>query len=152
MAAAQAAENHGDEWGLTWHFRWAIYPSIPTWTHSQDSQAAAEALSLKISSHGASLKWTQRPWQSAQEVISYEIKRGIPLWIWWKVNGNWENNMIRIFQWRESHCRTNSSVKRNKSKWEELWESQSGIRVGELTIWVKSFEIQSSPGWSVPPE
>ena len=25
MAAAQAAENHGDEWGLTWYLRWGIY-------------------------------------------------------------------------------------------------------------------------------
>ena len=45
MAAAQAAENHGDEWGLT-------------------------------------------------ILISYAMKRGIPLWIWWKANGNWDINMI----------------------------------------------------------
>ena len=25
MGAAQAAENHGDEWGLTWYLRWGIY-------------------------------------------------------------------------------------------------------------------------------
>ena len=25
MAAAQAAENHEDEWGLTWYFLWGIY-------------------------------------------------------------------------------------------------------------------------------
>ena len=56
MAAAQTAENHGDEWGLTWYLRWGIYTSIPIWTHSQNSLAAAEALSLKISSHGTSLK------------------------------------------------------------------------------------------------
>ena len=67
MAAAQAAENHGDEWGLTWYLRWAIYTSIPTWNHSQNSLAAAEALSLKISSHGTSLKWSRRPSQSARE-------------------------------------------------------------------------------------
>ena len=56
MAAAQEAENHGDEWGLTWAFLWGIYTSIPTWTHSQNSLAAAEAPSLKIFSHGTSLK------------------------------------------------------------------------------------------------
>ena len=43
-------------WGLTWYFLWGIYTSIPTWTHSQNSLAAAEALSLKISSYGTSLK------------------------------------------------------------------------------------------------
>ena len=28
MAASQATENHGDEWGLTWYFRWGTYTSI----------------------------------------------------------------------------------------------------------------------------
>ena len=67
MVAVQAAENYGNEWGLTWYFLWGIYTSIPTWTHSQNSLAAAEAPSLKISSHGTSLKWSQRPSQSARE-------------------------------------------------------------------------------------
>ena len=67
IAAAQAAENHEDEWDLTWYFRWGVYTSIPTWTHSQNSLAAAEAPSLKISSHGTSLKWSRRPSQSARE-------------------------------------------------------------------------------------
>ena len=30
-------------------------------------------------------------------VISYVMKRCIPFWVWWKVNGNWDSNMIRIF-------------------------------------------------------
>ena len=47
-------------------------------------------------------------------VISYVIKWGILLWIWWKINGNWDNNMIRISQWRESHCRANDSIRRRK--------------------------------------
>ena len=34
MAAAQSAENHGDEWVLAWRLRWGIYTSIPTCTHS----------------------------------------------------------------------------------------------------------------------
>ena len=59
MAAAQTAENHGDEWGLTWYLRWGIYTSVPMWTHSQNLPAA-EALSLKIFSHGTSLKWSRR--------------------------------------------------------------------------------------------
>ena len=66
LAVAQAAENHGDEWGLTWYFLCGIYTSIPTWTHSQNSLAAAEALSLKISSHGTFLKWSRRLSQSAR--------------------------------------------------------------------------------------
>ena len=67
MAAAQAAENRGDEWGLTWHLWWEIYTSIPTWTHSQNPLAAVESMSSKISSYGTSLKWLGRPSQSAQE-------------------------------------------------------------------------------------
>ena len=60
IEATQEAENHGDEWGLIWSFLWGIYTSTPTWTHLQNSLAAAEAPSLKISSHGTSLKWSRR--------------------------------------------------------------------------------------------
>ena len=69
MVAAQAAENHGDEWGLTWYLWWGIYTSILTWTHSQNSPAASEALTLKISFHGTSKlcqakqKYGSRPWK-----------------------------------------------------------------------------------------
>ena len=43
MAAAQAAENHVDEWGLTWYFLWGIYTSIPTWTHSHNSKRLSQS-------------------------------------------------------------------------------------------------------------
>ena len=89
-------------------------------------------------------------------VISNVMEWGIPLWIWWKVSGNSDKNMIKISQWRESHCRTNTSVRRNKSKRAGLWESLSGIQAEKLTIWVRSLETeklwQSSPDLSVPPE
>ena len=78
-------------------------PIISTWTHWQNS-LEAEELILEISSNGTSLKWSQRPPRSAPE------------WSWamgWKgpshyefgqkVKGNWENHMIRIFQWMESY-------------------------------------------------
>ena len=35
-----------------------------------------------------------------------------------------------------------ASEERNKSKRAGLWESQSGIQVGKLTIWVRSFETE----------
>ena len=41
-------------------------------------------------------------------VISNAVKWGIRLWIWWKIERNWDDNMIRISWWRESHCRTDS--------------------------------------------
>ena len=74
-------------------------------------------------------------------VTGNAMKIGILLWIWWKFKGNWDNNMTRISQKRESHCRTNTSVRRKKSKRAGLWESQFGIQVGKLTNWVRLFEI-----------
>ena len=114
MAASQAAKHRGDEWGLTWYLRWGIYTSIPTWTHSQNSLAAAEALSLKISSHGTSLKWSQ-------------------IWVYGKVIENWDNNMIRILQWKESHRRTNTSIRRKK----EIQKS----RTMRITVWDPSRKV-----------
>ena len=43
--------------------------------------------------------------------ISHTMKQGILIWVYWKVIGKWDNNMIRISQWRESHC---SSIRRKK--------------------------------------
>ena len=62
VVAAQAAENHGDEWDLTCYLGWGIYTSIPARTHSQNS-LAGDAPSLKISktSLQTSLKWWQWP-------------------------------------------------------------------------------------------
>ena len=80
---------------------------------------------------------------STRIVISYGVKRCIPLWIWWKVNGNCESNMIRISQWREAIVeQTLASEERSKSKKAGLCESQSGILVGKLTIWVRPFETE----------
>ena len=53
---------------------------------------------------------------STRIVINSAVKWGIPLCIWWKVNGNWDNNMISIPQRRESHCRTKTSIKRKIEK------------------------------------
>ena len=48
-----------------------------------------------------------------------------------------------------------ASEEENKSIRAGLWESQSGIQLGKLTIKVRLFKIspdQSSPDLSVPPE
>ena len=45
---------------------------------------------------------------STRVVTSYSMKWGISLWVWCKINGNWGNNLIKISQWRESHCRTST--------------------------------------------
>ena len=59
--------DHGNKWGFTWYIAWGIYTRIPTWKDSHNSAAAAEAPSLKISSHGPSRKWSWRTSQSTQE-------------------------------------------------------------------------------------
>ena len=47
-------------------------------------------------------------------VISNAMKRGFPLWIWSKLNENWDSNMIIISQWKENHCRTITNARRKK--------------------------------------
>ena len=39
---------------------------------------------------------------SMRIVVSSAMKRGVPFWIWRKVNGNWDNNMIWIYQRRKN--------------------------------------------------
>ena len=80
---------------------------------------------------------------STRIVISYVMKRGILFWVWWKVNGIWENHIIRISNGRKAIVeQILASEEINKSKRTGLWELQSGIQVGKLTIWVRLFEIR----------
>ena len=79
------------------------------------------------------------PWNISQMItktvtISTRIVTSYTISFRRKANWNWGNNMIRISRWMRSLCRTNTCVRR--------WEWQSGIRVGKLTIWVRSFEIE----------
>ena len=80
---------------------------------------------------------------SMRIVISYAMKWGIRLWI------SWKSMETETKTWSEfSNGGTAiveqilASEERKKSKRVGLWESQSGIRVGKLTIWVRSFEIE----------
>ena len=70
---------------------------------------------------------------STRIVISCAMKQNIPLWIWWKVNGNWDNNMIKISQWRESHCKTSTSIRWKK----EIQKS----RTMRITVWNLSWKV-----------
>ena len=51
---------------------------------------------------------------STRIVISHAMNRCIFFWVWRKVNGNWDNIMIRISQCRGSHCTANTGVRRKK--------------------------------------
>ena len=64
-AAAEVAENHEDEWGLTWYLKWGTMHQFQT-ESTQNSLAAAEASILNIFLYGTSPKWSCRPPHSAQ--------------------------------------------------------------------------------------
>ena len=59
------------------------------------------------------------------------MKQGIPFWVWRKVNGG--KGIVEKIP---------DSEDGNKSRRAGLRESQSGIQVRKLTIWVRSFERQ----------
>ena len=125
MTAAQVAENHGDEWGLTWYFWWDIYINtnlnlLTKFTTSSKSTKFKNILTLNISQ-----MYTNTVPINTRIAIGYAMKWGIPFWFWWKVHGKRGNKIIKICQWRESHCRTKLASKTAK-------ESQSGIQIGKL--------------------
>ena len=141
MAVAQAGENHGDEWGLTWYFRWRIYSCINSklilltkFTGSSRSTEVKDILMEHLlndhedcpNQHKNSHKLCDETWHPVVNMMGSQ-------WNWW------ENDMIKISQWRESHCRTKilASEEVKKSKRAGLWESQPAIRVWKLTIWVR---------------
>ena len=51
---------------------------------------------------------------STRIVIMYAVKLCTPFWVWRKVKWNWGNQMIRVFEWRKSHCRTITSVRKKQ--------------------------------------
>ena len=116
---------------------WGTCTSISTWIHSQNSlAAAAELLSLNLSFHRISLKWSQRPSQSMQIVISPKI---VPN----RVSAFDCNRMsmkTEITTWLEQML---APEEKNKPKRGGVWECQSGTWVGKLNIWVRSFEIET---------
>ena len=139
MTAVQAAENHGDEWGLTWYLRWGTYTSTRTWTHSQNSLAAADApISTRGTSndheshpnqHENSHKLCDEMWHSLFSLAQSQ----------WKTKTNTRSEFPN--EGKTIVEQVLASEEKNKSKRAWLWKSESGIRVGKLTIWVRSFEI-----------
>ena len=108
---AKVDENHREDWGLTWYLQWYIHqfqPNPPTkFTSNSRSTEFKDILWWNISQ-----LIPKTVSSSMRIVISYAMKWGIPFW--WKVNGNLDNNMIRISQWSKSHCKTYSSIRKKK--------------------------------------
>ena len=79
---------------------------------------------------------------STRIIIKYAMKRGIPFWVWQKIDGNRGNNLIRTFQWRQTHCRTNISFRRKKliQKNRTVWVTVRNPtrKVNHLSIWDKT--------------
>ena len=93
MAAAQVPENHGDEWLyliLTMRGRY-INSNLNPLTKFITNRSSIEFKDI--------LQWIifqmiMKTFPvSTRIVISYAVKQGIQLWIWWKVYGNWDNNI-----------------------------------------------------------
>ena len=133
MAAAKAAENHGDEWGLTWFLRQGINISIPTWIRQQNSLVAEEPLSLKIFSLG-NLSYDHKGWPN-QLKNTHKLcnKTGHPfefdeksveteITTWSEFTNEWKVIVEQIL----------ASEEINQSERARLWESQP-------RIWVETF-------------
>ena len=111
MVAAPAAANHGNKWGLTWFLQWEILTStsyinsdlnpLKKFTSSSRSDEFKDILTWNISE-----MITKIIPISKKIVTSHSTKQGILFWVRQKITGNWDNNMTRISQWRESYCRT----------------------------------------------
>ena len=123
MAVGQAAGNHkGETWiDLTW-----LEPLLDLMLMMRDKYISSNLnhLTKFSSSRSAKFKYIL-PWKISQMItktIPMSMRIGIPSWIWWRVNGNWDNNMIRILEQEEI----------NKIKRTKLRKSLSAIRVGKL--------------------
>ena len=113
MAAAQAAENHGDKWGLTY----LQYLQILTRRDIYIISNVKPLTEFTSSSTNTGFKDTI-PWNISQMItktipismrifISHAIVLGL-------LESQWKLSNIRISQWRGSHCRTNTSIIRKK--------------------------------------
>ena len=63
---------------------------------------------------------------STRIIKSCQMNRNILFWVWRKVSGNWDNNMIRISKRSKSHYKTNTRIRgKNKPKRGGLQQSHS---------------------------
>ena len=96
--------------GLTWYLCWRIHNWFQPWK------------SLRFKDI---LPWSKSQMFMKTGPISTRIIKS--LWVWMKVNGNWESNMI--------------TKKKDISRGIGLWGLQSRIHVGKSIIQIRSFEI-----------
>ena len=141
MAAVQAAENHGDEWGLTWYFSWGIYTSVPTWNHLQNSLAAAEHWVKDPNKHKNSHKQCDERGISCCEYDGKSMETVTTKCSEFPNGGKAVVEQIL------------ASEEINKSKTAELWELQSGILKMTSQVWQsqKRIHINTNHSYHQPP-
>ena len=116
------------QWGsLTWYLRWGICTSLPTWTHSQNSVVAVEMPSLKTSSHGTSHISDDQKDRPNQHESSRTVR-----WNW--------HNIIRISQWRGSHCKTNTrairkTIQKSRTVRVTVWDPSRKVNHLSTLVW-----------------
>ena len=104
IAAAKTSENHGDEWSFIRYLWWDIY------INSNLDPLTQFNSSIRSTKFKDMFQWNiiqmivKTIHISTRIVISCSVKRGIPFWVWSKASGKCDN-MITIFQGRESHYR-----------------------------------------------
>ena len=119
MAAVQAAENCG-EWSLTW-------------SHSTKFTSSSQSTKLIDIFPGPSLKWFMKIVSISMKILCNTMK--------WISQREFPSGGKAIVE------QILASEDINKSSGAGLWESQSGIWLGKLTIWARL----SSGGLSVSP-
>ena len=80
---------------------------------------------------------------STRIVLSYAMEWGISFWVWWKSMETETATLSEFLNGRKAIVEQVLALEEmNKSKRAGLSESQSGIQVEKLTIWVRSFLIE----------
>ena len=84
--------------------------------------------------------------------INYVMKRSILFWVYWKLMETETTTWSEFPKGGKAIAEQILASEEINSKDQDC-EMQSGIRVGKLNFWVRSFEIiQSLPGQPVPPD
>ena len=140
MAAAQAAESHGDEFDLILTMS-DIYINSNTNPLTNFTRSSRSTEFKDIFTWNISQLVMKTITISARIVISRAMKRGILFWVYWKSMETETTTWSEFFNGGKTIVeQILASEDRNKSKRAWLWEShsgireaQSGIRVGQLS-------------------
>ena len=125
VAAAKAAESHGDGWVLAWYLLWGIDTSVPTWTHTQNLLAL---ISSRRTDFKYILTWNifqmitkTIPISTRRVVKSYAIKRDILFSVYKSMETDTTTWSEFPYGRKAVEEQILASEERNKSKRAGLW-------------------------------